>query len=124
MLLTKNEIEMVYNVIGTIVYNQEGEKIGFVAGIFSVNEQDASEYIIVGSEHLAEGSTKYYAIPAYTELLEVSSADSSVTLKFKKDHLLRAKRISVDKCPKPFEYEPLIYELTDFPIASEENASC
>lgn len=124
MKLTQEKVEVIHNIMGTAVYDSAGERIGFVAGIFSVSEDEEAEYIILGSECLTESSTKFFAVPAYKELIDVSASDSAVTARFSKDYLRRAKRISVARCPRPFEYDPLIYELSDFPVSKNENTSC
>lgn len=125
MKLTQEDVNKIDDLTGTAIISSEGNRLGFIAGVFSVegntNSQNIPDYIIVGNETLNGSSTKYFAVPAYTKLLEVSGADSTLIAKFEEDHLQRAKRISLDKCPKPFPYEPLIYELIDYPVAQESS---
>ncbi len=59
----------------------------------------------------------------YTQLIEMSDPGSIITARFTKEDMVRAKRIAVDKCPTPFDYEPLIYELSDFSVPEKENTN-
>ncbi len=128
MKLTQENIKRIHDITGAVVLNSDGERLGFVAGTLSVKESSSSqknpEYIILGNDSLDESSTKYFAVPAYTKLFDMSDPDSNITAMFTKENLVRAKRISVNKCPSPFDYEPLIYELTDFTYTQNDGADC
>lgn len=124
MKLPQEYMKRIQNMTGAAVIDSEGERIGYIAGTLSVSESNISqnnpEYIVIGNDSLDAPSTKYYAVPAYTQLTEMSDPESIITAKFTKENMVRAKRISVDKCPTPFDYEPLIYELSDFSVPEKE----
>ncbi|REL32926.1 hypothetical protein DYD21_14000 [Rhodohalobacter sp. SW132] len=131
MKLTQEEIKKIHDKTGVAVLSNDGERIGFVAGVLRVDESTDSqknpEYIILGSELFDDTSIKYFAVPAYADLFDMSemtSSDTQLTARITKEMLVRSKRISVDKCPQPFDHEPLIYELTDFTVPQEEEAGC
>lgn len=113
MQLKEREIDMVKKFIGSSIKNPDGEKMGFIAGVFTTHKHEKAEYIILGCDHLFGDNTRYFAVPASSEMISVS--DKNVNLQIGKDQLMQTKRISLNKCPKPlFDLEPLIYELTDF----------
>ncbi len=113
MKLDERDINVIKGFKKSVVKNRNGEKIGFIAGVFSTWKEEQAEYIILGCDHLFGSSTRYFAVPASTEMIQVSG--KAVVLKIGKEDLMQTKRISLEKCPKPlFDLEPLIYELTDF----------
>lgn len=121
MKLSQENIKRVHNLIGAIVFNNEGERLGYIAGTLNVrgsgSNKENPEYIILGSDSIDESSTKYFAVPAQTKLIDMSEPDTTIKAMFTKENLVRAKRMSVDNCPSPFDYEPLIYELTDYTVS-------
>lgn len=125
MKLSQENIKRIYKLAGADVHNNKGESLGFVAGTLIVSENKSSQenpdYIVLGTDSIDESSTKYFAVPAHTKLIDMSDPDSSITAMLTEENLVRAKRISVDKCPMPFGYEPLIYELTDFAVDQKES---
>lgn len=128
MKLTQEEIKKIHDKTGVAVLSNEGERIGFVADVLRLDEttgnQKNPEYIILGSELFDDTSIKYFAVPAYAEIFDMSNSDTHLKARITKEMLVRSKRISVDKCPQPFDHEPLIYELTDFTVPQQEDAGC
>lgn len=119
MQLKKHEIDMVNDSVGSVVKNQKGETMGFVAGVLNITTQESAEYIVLANNHLFGSSTRYFAVPACSEMIQVTR--ESVKMAIDKDHLINAKRILSEECPKPlFDFEPLIYELTDFHNSGEQ----
>jgi hypothetical protein len=113
MQLTKEIIEQIRQKTGERICNTREDELGFIAGVIQKQSDGLADYIILGSDHLFGWSTRYFAIPACSEMIRIESATIRLTLTH--EQLLRAKRISLEKCPRPlFDLEPLIYELTDF----------
>lgn len=112
MKLDDHDINVIKSLENSEVMNQNEEAIGFIYGLFSTSKEEHAEYIVLGSDYMFGSSTRYFAVPVCTEMIEVS--DNSVVMKIDKDDLMQTKRISFDKCPKPiFDLEPLIYELSN-----------
>ncbi len=122
MKLKQSEIEVVKDSVGAPVSNHKGEIMGFMAGLVKSNDGENVEFVILGSDHLFGWSTRYFAIPVSVDLIRVVNNIVSVVVDI--EDLNEAKRISVNKCPRPlFELEPLIYELTDFPKKEKSPSS-
>lgn len=119
MKLDDRDINVVKSFEKSAVNNRSGEFIGFIFGVYSTSREENEEYIILGCDHLFGSSTRYFAVPASTEMIHVS--DDAVVLKINKEDLMQTKRISLERCPKPlFDLEPLIYELTDFSDSNQQ----
>jgi len=119
MKLDDRDINIIEDLEKSAVKNRDGEITGFIAGVFSTRKEEQAEYIILGCDHLFGSSTRYFAVPASTEMIHVSG--ETVVLKIGEEDLMQTKRISLEKCPKPlFDLEPLIYELTDFSDSNQQ----
>lgn len=95
------------------IRNHKGEFLGRIKGI-RYDDKNNLQYIILHCTNFFGGGNRYFAVPASSDLMELSE-EGKVVLKVDKNDLKLAKGVSADKCPPPsFPFGPSIYELYNY----------
>lgn len=96
--------------VGISVKNYKGEPMGRIAEVKRNRNRNDVEYLILQCDTMY-GEERFFAIPASTRFVKITEG-GEIVLKADKKDLQQAKKIHVDKCPKPnFQVDPLIFEL-------------
>lgn len=104
---------------GTKVTNQKGEFLGKIKKLTYNNEKEI-QYIILNCTEFFGRRNRYFAVPASSNLLELSEKGELI-LKLNKNDLRLAKGISAKKCPEPnLPFGPSIYELYNYKDSSDK----
>ncbi|WP_372636462.1 PRC-barrel domain-containing protein [Fodinibius sp.] len=112
-IIVKLRNALASHAIGAEIQNHKGEYLGRIKKI-TFDDKNKLQYIIVHCTSFFGGGNRYFAIPAFSGLLELSK-EGEVVLKVDKNDLKLAKGISADKCPPPnLPFGPSIYELYNY----------
>lgn len=100
--------------IGISIKNHNGEPIGKIVEVVSGRDRDTIEYVILQSKNLYGSGDRFFAVPASTDLIKITTG-GKIVLHADKDELQRAKGTTFDRCPKPtLHFEPSIFELYNY----------
>lgn len=108
------QTDLLLQSVGRSVKNHKGERIGRIVEVTRNKDTHNIEYVILQSSSFFGEGNRFFAIPASTALVKITSG-GKIVLKADKKELQEARGITFDQCPKPtFRFEPSIYELYEY----------
>lgn len=109
--------------VGISVKNHRGKPIGKIVEVVCGRDDDNIEYVILQSKNLYGEGGRFFAVPASTALIKITTG-GKIVLQADKDELQHARSITFDKCPKPtFHFEPSIFELYHYNQPENRNGA-